>query len=378
MDFIFYICVFVFTVINYIYSINHKKKWHDKLFNLYMLFLIGILACRYGQGSDYFSYQHMFEECVTWQNVTNSNSHGEIGFRILCFLFRGKYELFVVALAVFDMLMLYRGIKKFSYNKWLSLCIFFPTGYMSFFYSSFRQGIVISVFLGYLLECIVNKKWKKYYSIVIVLTFIHTSAWVLALVPVILAIPQSLICILSAIVTVFGWLSMTMVGYMFWSKLPYFGEFIEYYVDSFEFVEIVFPALERIISALLIYLLYHYNKKKNISKYTKEFVNIYIFGLGIYFLVVGASVLVASRIMIYFKLLEIYIVPNLIQYSSRWKQVVNVMLLFIATFMLIKNINSYLQQAGYFSHVSVTEYPYISIFNEEEIWKYREKPKYIK
>ena len=39
--------------------------------------------------------------------------------------------------------------------------------------------------------------------------------------------------------------------------------------------------------------------------------------------------------------------------------------------MTIKNISSYIDQGKYKDFVSVFNYPYITIFNKDRIWEYR-------
>ena len=43
------------------------------------------------------------------------------------------------------------------------------------------------------------------------------------------------------------------------------------------------------------------------------------------------------------------------------------------TFMFFKNMDSYIWQSNYYSDVTVFNFPYITIFNENDMWKYRDR-----
>jgi hypothetical protein len=49
----------------------------------------------------------------------------------------------------------------------------------------------------------------------------------------------------------------------------------------------------------------------------------------------------------------------------------------ISVVMFYKNMDSYILQGEYFANIGVFDYPYISIFNKDDIWKYREVSMYF-
>ena len=99
-----------------------------------------ILCIRYGQGSDYFSYHDLFEKFSDF-NVALYNpndEHGEIGFRLLCAIFPFRYQWFIIAVSTFEMWMLHRFIKYYSKNPLLTLFLFYPTYYLTYYFSIIR------------------------------------------------------------------------------------------------------------------------------------------------------------------------------------------------------------------------------------------------
>lgn len=371
----FYISIFGIILVGYLLSLCRLPKLHINMYAVIVLILSIILAFRYGQGSDYFAYKRIYESCSTFEEALYNpyKVHGETGFRLLCYCFRGKFERFVVFVSFFEMWMLCRGINRFSRNKWLSLCIFFPTGYMTYYFSALRQGITIAVFVGYLLGCIEDKKWDKYYISVLILCTIHSAAFILLIMPLILKFSQKNVLLLTALLGMSGILFYLPFVKTLLSSLPYLGGKLE---SSFDHGINILAMVERVgYLCLMLMLLFHINKNI-VSKEIKDFVKLYCFGVGIYFFF-SFSAGISSRVMIYFKILEIFIMPCLLSFHGRWRQMVNIACVSLMTIMLVKNINSYLGQGSYYSDVSTLQYPYISIYNKEKIMKYRPFPQYV-
>ena len=50
--------------------------------------------------------------------------------------------------------------------------------------------------------------------------------------------------------------------------------------------------------------------------------------------------------------------------------------IFISIVMTIKNINSYIEQGNYKNFVGVFNFPYVTVFNQEEIYSFRDSELY--
>ena len=132
-----------------------------------LFILLTLLLClRYGQGSDYFSYKYLYELSSGSFKFDDYFkylliSHGQILWQTLTFISNVlclNYEYFVVLLSVFEMLLLSRFIEKFCYNnKCFALLLLYPTIYLTYLHSAYRQGLVVCIFLGIML-CLINNK----------------------------------------------------------------------------------------------------------------------------------------------------------------------------------------------------------------------------
>ncbi|MBR0385100.1 MAG: EpsG family protein, partial [Erysipelotrichaceae bacterium] len=128
-----------------------------------------MLALRYGQGSDYFSYERVFNNFGSLSDVLEGRNvlNVEIGFQILCAVFPLDYRCFVGVISVFEMAMLYRYCRRYSRYPMVSLLIAFPTLYLTYYFSAIRQGIVLAVVLGILLPLMEKKQFFAYLIITI-------------------------------------------------------------------------------------------------------------------------------------------------------------------------------------------------------------------
>ena len=71
----------LFAFISYI-----SPRWDTFFFKIEIFILTCFLCLRYGQGTDYFNYERMYEQNmvgidINWQ--FNNRVHGEIGYKIL-------------------------------------------------------------------------------------------------------------------------------------------------------------------------------------------------------------------------------------------------------------------------------------------------------
>lgn len=370
---VIYILILIILTTSLFISIKIKRL--NKFLYLINIIILTLMLCfRYGQGSDYFGYNYIFNASSSVQDVVQNNGgvHGEIGFRILCTLFNGNYELFIISISLFQMFMLHKCIKRYDFNPSLSLLIFFPTFYLTYFFSGIRQGLILSMFLGYGIEKIKNKEWMKWILFCLLSMSIHTSSIILLIIPffnkhydlekrykiLLLCSFIGIILSSSVVVNILG--SIPIIGKYF---IIYSGGGIN-----------VFALFERIITLVLILTLEKYNNIK-IDKFMSNLINVYYIGICIYVLLSNFSI-ISSRVIVYFKILEIIIIPYLLSIKSRYRKIINVIIICMCIMMTLKNIDSYIKQGDYFNNVNIINYPYISIFDKDNIWQYRQYPKY--
>ena len=148
-------------------------------FWLCFLLLAGMLALRYGQGTDFFAYQfYYYEMSDTVFDFPLPDVHGEIGYQFLTNAFRLlhlPYEAFIFFLSVLQMGFLLAFFKHYHIDCVLALLLAMPTLYMTYFVSGLRQGVVLAAFLGVLFPLLEKKRYLAYLAGTLLCMLIHTA-----------------------------------------------------------------------------------------------------------------------------------------------------------------------------------------------------------
>lgn len=338
------------------------------------LVLTFLLCFRYGQGTDYFNYLAQFESVDPDGSLFhNTLYHGEPGWYALLLLAKRSgmsFELFVGIISFVMMLLIRRGITKFSPYKAMSYLLLFPTYYMTYCNAAIRQALVLAIFFGFGLQYLVEGKRLKYFVLIIVISFIHSSALAL-LVPLLVHLSDNKKSYLV-------WLPLTIIIVVFYSysiSESFFSQysFSLYLNNNYSIVGI----LLRIILACVVWILYN-NRivyRRNDDKIITVFFNLYMIGF-IVFMVFSFTGTFAQRLTMPFKALEVLAIPMMISYNKRLKNKslttgIVFCLCLIMNVELLKNIDSYINQGEYRSDVTVLNYPYVSVFDESAIYQYR-------
>ena len=139
---------------------------------------------RYGVGPDYFAYEYLFYRLneSPLKEVLYGLDQQEPLFRLLGSImkFSGfSYQSYLIFIATINLVFIYKICKKYSVNPTLSLFLYFCFYYFVWTYSGLRQGMTMAIGAYYLLECINQESTLKFFMIVIILSFIHTSSLIL-------------------------------------------------------------------------------------------------------------------------------------------------------------------------------------------------------
>ena len=130
---------------------------------------------------------------------------------------------------------------------------------------------------------------------------------------------------------------------------------------------------ERLVSAAAILILYFWKKKKDgqPEQRTAFLLKAYLCGTCFYMLLCGSSYY-ASRYCVIFKVLECALVVLLISERDKIAKTGAVFFLGLTLVMGIKNLNAMVSEAYYYREngVTVWTYPYISVFNPDEMNSY--------
>ena len=251
----------------------------------------------------------------------------------------------------------------------MSLLIFFAVYYSIYVDSALRQGIAMSIFFIAFYKYFKEGKTVKYLALIILASLFHSSALIMLSMPIIGTIYKrmfknkvfNVILFLSSLVLCSSEFSNGLI-----QLGSVFGMANSYTATSFNPMAIAL----RIISIIFVYLLYKSNKKDTISEFDK--LQIYTYFLGSIFFISVANIEILSRILKYFTILEVILVPNLIK-GIIFKSTKATSFMFVIILMGIiftKDITSFIDQGSYYEQ-GITNYKYETIFNKEDIYSYR-------
>lgn len=354
----YYVVLSLLIVFSIIEVWRGDKK--NILFHVAFFILVLMLCLRYGQGTDYFGYR-----C----NYDTIDLHSEIGFRVLnqvCKSIGMSFEVFVGMISLFQMLCLYRGICLYSPVKTLSLLLFYPTLFLTYCFSGIRQGIVILFFLGFMIKWLQEEKYFRYAAACLVMAGFHSAALML--------FPLLIIKRIKIKWLYWGGIAATSIGtFVYIIPAEWFSfvtiSSVQYYINS---ISISFMGLlERIaMFAILTFLVWKNGEFKENSQAVFLY-KIYTAGFLIAIMFFPWALL-SSRLSAAMKAVELFLFPVFLRGKIKWRKILLLFLTLYTVVMTVKNIWSYLGQAGgEYREYNVFTYPYFSVFEKEKVHEIR-------
>lgn len=371
-----YLLIISILSLSSFYELSKNKSCRGDYYFFLLSFLTLVLCFRYAQGADYFNYLNMYQSVDKGSSFfENTLYHGEIGW--YCLLLIGKklglsFDGFIIVLSFLMMRMLYKALKMSPY-KLTSLLIFFPTYYLTYCFSALRQGLAVCLFLGVGLKLLLERKYLKYYLLILALTLIHSASIILVTAPLIIktvkirfpvfVIASALLCSIAV------------------SRIPFLQQ-VSAVSTYLEMGLSIGGILIRLILVLIILRLHRMGRPKDSSLYRRETVLVQLYYAGfILFCLTAFSGLISQRMTMPFKAIEVILIPLLIYrnrhlFFCRVKLKLRHLAFYFSLVILmmnvecVKNLYSYIEQQDYNARVTPLNYPYISIFNKEDINKY--------
>ena len=342
------------------------------------------LCLRFGQGTDYVTYQAIYETIPAYIDLSQGYICGfypEIGWRLISAvfkLFHAPFWVFTFALGLADMLLLHRFLNKYVPLRTVGLFLSYPVLYLVYLVSGLRQGLAICIFLGIAVPFYLEKKWGRYVVSVLIAASFHRVGYAWLVLPVAYYLPFYVILVLFGLSTAGGLiLQIGAVEQWITDILPMY-HVKQFLLDG----EVSFFAVgERLVSAAAILILYFWKKQKggqpeqSMTLLLKAYLCVTCF----YMLMCGNSYY-ASRYCVIFKVLECALIVLMIVGRSRLEKMGAVFFLGLTLVMGVKNMNAMVSEAYYYREngVTVLSYPYISILNQEEINRYLEYEEAVK
>lgn len=368
----FYISLFLIFLIGGLIQLftRYSMKF---LFLVLSLCLLLVTCFRYGIGTDYFSYQYQYNlipsEIYT---MLESDSHMDIGFRILMFICRSynfEYHVFTGFIALLTLLPYLIIIKENSKKPITSLFLLYSLYWLVYINSALRQGLAMSIFIFAFYDFVNTKNTIRYVLTILLASLIHKVALIGLLVVVIHKFYQRLfnnkkINILLIFVSLFLFLIKgdVIVSYL----LSLIGINIVYQSTQANILAIIL----RVVNVILIYFLYR--NISHIQKTESMKFQIYVYFISVLIFIATSNMPIISRATDFLMIIEIILFPNLLSYLRiRFDKLVLVgVIITISGVLFLKDMGADLSQGNYYNK-DILQYPYISFLNREDIIKYK-------
>lgn len=352
---------FAILILGFIFQMFNKK-----IFFWSFAILITLLASlRYGIGIDYFGYEYLYS--LFNPNIIHEIQYGEatqeILFRLVGSFFKSlslPYQSFLILFAIISNIYIAKICKRYSKNPSLSILLFFAFYYLTWTFSGIRQGLVIAVGLYYLLVCLEKNKTVKFLLIVIILSLIHISALALILLYFISRVnfKKNTLIFISIIAVIFSLIPTgPLLSRATW--LPFYSRIYTYFDYEISFTLFEFQTIARLAFLFVIFFFYDYYQKE--SEIQKKIIDLYILSMIFYF-GMQFSELIAARIAIFGKFLDIIIFANILYiFKKPINRLLYIFMIFILCFMYLYKETGEIKRA-----VNSDEFfaPYVHIYNK--------------
>lgn len=336
-----------------VFNIRPPKK----LFILIYVIMTLMAIFRFGQLGDYFDYYYLYT-----QNPLLMRDVLFILYALIFRLFDANYEVFIGATEIICMGLAFPFFYKTCKGNFISLLAFYCYTYMVCPMSALRQAVCLSLLLcSYTL--LTEHRKKAFYAMVAVGTFIHLSFFVVLIIGLFYDRAYFnegwiLYVVLFATFLFFVGTDLT-AGIRGSMENRSVSEVAENSLDHV--VQIVLRLL------ILLPLLFVYPDYGSDGYYAKA---ICIIGYVLYCLL-ASNILVAGRMEYFFRtFICLFIAYMSEQERSFYRNVVLYSFILLHSALFFKNISGFIAQGNYNVDVTILNFPYISIFDKEEIDEY--------
>lgn len=323
------------------------------------LTLITLMLCfRYGEGSDYPTYQMMYNAFSndTWYgflDYADYTKYREVGYRFLSWLFSSRgvpFAVFAAIIAVSEAPLLYRFLDRYCAGmRCMGLLLLYPVFIFIYQFSGLRQGITIAVFLGLMLPLYERKKWVLYFLLAAFCVLFHRISLLFFLLPLAYFIKERIAEIILG-----GSIACSVaIGIYLYIRKGYWGISLSGYIF-------------RIVILVIIMILYRRFRPTDLER---AIYSILCLGMAGYALL-SSYPLIAGRCYDEIRFLAVIPVISFLRGSKRLILLLGEgVLIFYTGFFLWKNLTVRCQ-SGMKDSVNAFNYPYITVFEKERLYDY--------
>lgn len=358
-----------------------KAVYWLSLFSLFLFF-----SFRYGQGTDYLTYLSIYANVSPLYTFPNylafQYNKIEVGFFYLMSFFRmfgTHYSIFIAIITLFSLTCIHRFISRFaSQLPMFALTLFFAIYSITYMESGIRQLISISIALGWVYIDWMNGKRLRAVAGIVIAMSMHTSAALLFLLPVMFWNPRRLFILewkrrTTALVFALMLGAALIINFVdFTPIINLLPASVSYTIRSYytENNQVSLLALGNRTLFMAIVFVLAWKSRGQLTNREKFLFNLYCVGYALYVLFMPFD-LIASRINVYFRVVDICLLP-LLFYKNRElikRTYVGLpVLLMLVSFLYVKDISAIMDFAQYYNS-NPLQYPYITIFNQDELLK---------
>ncbi len=321
--------------------------------------LITLMLCfRYGEGSDYPSYEYLYGGLSneSWQgfwHYKTSTSLMEIGYYFFAWIFASNgvpFAFFAALIAVIEAPLLFRFLDRYCKgSRCMALMILYPLYTFIYQLSGLRQGLTIALFLGLMFPLFEKKKWGAYLLLAIVCFLFHKVAILFFLLPLTYLLKTRLVEILM-------WISVA--GGILYNIYLYASDGrLGLSVSAF--------AVRIALWIVMAWIIRH------ISATETETVIYRILCLDLAgYALLSWDFVVASRFYDEVRFLDIILVVSFLRTAGRKLAfILQMIIVLLAGAMLAKNL-TVRARSGMIESVNAFNYPYFTIFHKERLYDY--------
>lgn len=354
---------------------SSEKRFDGVLYRVCFALLTLFLVFRFGQGTDWLGYNYIYSMAPSGSfdfadYFYSEEVHSEIGWKLINNLFKVLgFDFFwlVAFVSLLEMCLLNKFITRYSANCTMSLLLFFPIVYLTYFFSTLRQGIVIAVFLGLMVEWLDDGKVKRYVLATVALLAVHMMAIILILPLFVTRLSNKSLSTLLAGAAAVGFAGVFALNKLIAILGLTWGD------NGISLVALAY----RLIMAALVFFLY-WGARGDLddedAKRADVLMKIYVCGIVVYLCFMGNAGY-SSRFAAPFLAMELVLIPMFSNTANARRQILLVFFAITMVFvMTAKNLGSYLDQGYYPADLEFWEYPYVSVFNQEDIIRYSDSP----
>ena len=379
-----------------------KPKYQQKIFTVCWCVTTAVVALRFGQGTDYATYDGIYRTIPAVIDLSKGYICGfypEMGWRLFCAffkLFQAPFWTVTMAAAVIEMLLLGRFLKKYVPYQTTGLFLSYPVLIFVYMVSGLRQAMAICIFLGLVLPFYLEKKWIQYVIGVLIAASFHKVGY------------GWLVLVIAYYIPVWGMVTLAgvaMAGGLF-IQIPAVTKLILQLIPSYHMWRFLwdgtmslFAIGERVVSFVVLLIFYGWftRQREEVPRQIQLLFKVYSCGVCFYMLMCCNSYY-ASRYAAIFKVVECAVVTGFVACCRSSEDMMvtekthigtgipfrkyvgtGVMAFFLCLTLVmgIKNLHAAVSEGGYDKlGVNLFTYPYVSVLNQQKIndyYDYQEK-----